>query len=96
MWLNNYTAKSLHWLFVAFLIYEEIYIFYISPTKQFYNFVQTTCGLRHLSENHPNKILPSKLLKVPSDEAEYVGLKRARKRLHGARNQGKGYYVAQN
>ena len=34
------------------------------------------------------------LLKVRSDEAENAGVIRGRKRLHGARNQGKGYYVA--
>ena len=33
-------------------------------------------------------------LKVRSDEAENAGVIRGRKRLHGARNQGKGYYVA--
>ena len=40
-------------------------------------------------------VLPFKIdLKVCSDEAENAGVIRGRKRLHGARNQGKGYYVA--
>ena len=41
-----------------------------------------------------NKSEWSVFLKVRSDEAENAGVIRGRKRLHGARNQGKGYYVA--
>ena len=33
-------------------------------------------------------------LKVGSDKAENVGVIRGRKRLYGAHNQGKGYYIA--